>query len=42
MNLQYILSDTMSTFARYSRFERDATAQSMSQDLLIIGLTKQF
>ena len=42
--LQYTLTETLSAFARYSYYDRQASAagQSMYQDLLLIGITKQF
>lgn len=44
LSLQYTLSETVSTFASYSYLRRDTDTQGQSfyQDLVIVGLTKQF
>jgi uncharacterized protein (PEP-CTERM system associated) len=43
-SLQYIISDTVSTFARYSFYDVQSTTagQSWYQDLFLVGITKQF
>lgn len=44
VSLQYILSDTLSTFARYTFYDvqSDTAGQSWYQDLFLVGFTKQF
>ncbi len=44
ISLQYILSETVSTFARYSFYDvqYSTAGQSWYQDLFLIGITKQF
>jgi hypothetical protein len=44
LSLQYIISDTLSAFARYSFYDvQSSTAgQSWYQDLFLVGITKQF
>ncbi|HEY1932179.1 MAG TPA: hypothetical protein VGG99_09225 [Acetobacteraceae bacterium] len=44
LSLQYTLSDTVTTFASYSYLSREASTQAESfyQDLVIVGITKQF
>ncbi len=43
-SLQYALSETVSTFARYAYFDRISSApgQTIYQNLVMVGLTKQF
>ena len=44
LSAQYTLSETVSAFARYAYYQRHSgtAALSMFQDLLIVGVTKQF
>jgi uncharacterized protein (PEP-CTERM system associated) len=44
VGLQYILSETVSTFVRYSFYDRqsDIAGLSFYQDLVLVGITKQF
>ena len=44
VSLQYILSETVSTFARYSFYDIQSSAggQSWYQDVFLVGITKQF
>ena len=44
LSLQYRVSETVSSFVRYSFFDRQAnvTALSLYQNLVILGVTKQF
>lgn len=43
-SIQYILSETVSTFARYSFYDVQTTTagQSWYQDIVLVGITKQF
>ncbi|HSZ91276.1 MAG TPA: hypothetical protein VK822_18085 [Acetobacteraceae bacterium] len=44
LSLQYIITDTLSAFARYSFYDVQSSAanQSWYQDLFLVGITKQF
>jgi uncharacterized protein (PEP-CTERM system associated) len=44
LSLQYILSETVTTFARYSFYDvrSDVAGQSWYQDLFLVGISKQF
>jgi len=44
LSLQYTLSDTVSTFARYNYYkvQSSSAGQSWYQDLFLVGITKQF
>jgi uncharacterized protein (PEP-CTERM system associated) len=44
VGLQYILSETVSTFARYTFYDRQASiaGESFYQDLFLVGIVKQF
>lgn len=44
LSLQYILSETVSTFVRYSFYDRQSKIAGLSfyQDLVLVGITKQF
>jgi uncharacterized protein (PEP-CTERM system associated) len=44
LSLQYILTDTVSTFARYSFYDIQYSTggQSWYQDIFLVGITKQF